>query len=68
MVVYKKYTNEQYNQFFQNAFSENFGISEDKIISHFLASGTSVIRSYGCNQSTMKNKYIPLLKSMLNGG
>lgn len=68
MVVYKQYTNEQYNQFFQNSFSENFGISEDKIISHFLASGTSVINSYGCNVQTMKNKYIPLLKSMLNGG
>lgn len=68
MTVYKQYTNEQYNKFFQNAFSDNFGISEDKIIQHFLASGTSVIKSYGCTQSTMKNKYVPLLKSMLNGG
>ncbi len=68
MTVYKQYTNEQYNQFFQNAFSDNFGISEDKIINHFLASGTSVINSYGCTVTTMKNKYVPLLKSMLHGG
>lgn len=68
MTVYKQYTNDQYDKFFQNAFSSNFGISEDKIINHFLASGTSVIKSYGCTVSTMKNKYVPLLKSMLNGG
>lgn len=70
MVIYKDYTNEQYNKFLSNKFNNNFGLSEEKIIDWYFgqAGAQSCIASYGVTKSNLKSKYIPILKNKLDGG
>lgn len=70
MVIYKKYTNEQYAAFFKNAFNGNYNYTEEKMADWFMAQhgAQSVIGSYGITKSNLLSTYIPILKSKLNGG
>lgn len=69
MVIYKKYSLEQYKAFLSNSFSSNFGMSEDKTLNWFFSQhgAQTVISRYGLTKSNMKNTYIPYLNKHLGG-
>ena len=68
MPSYKTYKTSEYESWLKQKFSYNYGISEEKIANHFMASGTPVISKYGITKSQLLDKYIPELKKGLSGG
>ena len=68
MPSYKTYETSQYESWLKQKFSYNYGISEEKIADHFMASGTPVIGKYGITKSQLLDTYIPELKKGLSGG
>lgn len=68
MPSYKTYETSEYESWLKQKFSYNYGISEEKIADHFMASGTPVISKYGITKSQLLDTYIPELKNGLSGG
>lgn len=67
MVKYKDYTTAQYETWLGKSFAYNYGISEEKMATHFVNSGTYVVRQYGITKQQMLDTYIPELKKGLGG-
>lgn len=69
MPKYKDYETDQYTAFLKQPYSNNYGISEERIADWFMsqAGARPVITSYGVNRSNLLSTYIPRLKQMLGG-
>lgn len=69
MPVYKQYQTNEYTNFLKQPYSNNYGISEERIADWFMAQGGArpVINSYGVNRANLLSTYIPKLKEKLGG-
>lgn len=69
MPKYKDYETDQYTTFLKQPYSNNYGISEEKIADWFMAQAGArpVINSYGVTRSNLLSTYIPKLKQLLGG-
>lgn len=71
MPKYKEYSMKEYEKMLSDDFSNNYGISEEKIAKHFMeAKGAQAVISYygDITYQRMLDVYIPMLKKGLNGG
>lgn len=69
-MVYKEYSNDNYNKWLSKPFADNYGISEDTMANWFMGQrgAQPVINSYGVNKDNLLSHVIPTLKANLNGG
>ena len=64
MPSYKTYSTEQYNNFFKNKTSNNFGLTDEKLADWFMRQpgARPVITSYGVTKQNLLSTYIPKIK------